>query len=110
MLRYPAVVHTEGDSFWIEFPDFPATYTYGDIKTDDPAEFAANCLADSLLFLMKEGKPIPEPSRAADASLLISPHYTERGLRAGKLAGQAAKKRDRRAGEEGKQRIYYGTN
>ena len=79
MLRYPAILHTEGDGFWIEFPDFPGSYTWGGAG-DDPEDLAANCLADSVSSLMRESQPLPLPSTVAAPTFLVSPHYTERGL------------------------------
>lgn len=73
MLHYPATVHREGESFWIEFPDFPATYTYGDTGKDDPSELAAACLADAIWFRLKDGDGIPEPSVPLPGQLVVAP-------------------------------------
>ncbi|MEI8396581.1 MAG: type II toxin-antitoxin system HicB family antitoxin [Rhodospirillaceae bacterium] len=83
MLRYPAIMHNDDDGFWIEFPDFPGSYTWGGAE-EIPEEAAANCLADSLLFLMQEGKPLPEPTAVSEASFLVAPRYTAKGLENGK--------------------------
>ena len=58
---YPAIVHPEGNSFWVEFPNLPGCQTYGN-TLNETIGFAQEALAGYILTLLEEGKELPTPS------------------------------------------------
>lgn len=65
-LSYPAVIHREDDSYWIEFPDLDGCHTFADTLEDvfDEAREAFGVYCSALL---DEGKELPV---ASDISLI----------------------------------------
>jgi predicted RNase H-like HicB family nuclease len=62
MLQYRAIVHREDGQFWIELPDFPEITHHGMLDEEDPADAAAETLADAIILRLEEGETLPEPS------------------------------------------------
>ena len=65
-LSYPAVIHHEDGSYWIEFPDLDGCHTFADTLEDifDEAKEALGAYCSALL---DEGKELP---MASDISLI----------------------------------------
>lgn len=61
VVSYPAIIHREGKSYWLEFPDLPGCQTYGD-TLNQTMEYAMEALSGYLLLLLEEKKPLPCPS------------------------------------------------
>jgi predicted RNase H-like HicB family nuclease len=62
MLQYRAMVHREDGQFWIELPDFPEITHHGILDEENPADAAAETLADAIILRLEEGETLPEPS------------------------------------------------
>lgn len=79
MLQYRAIVHREDGQFSIELPDFPEMRGYGLVAEQDPADAAAECLADAILLRIFEKEPLPEasplpaPDERAEEEFLVAP-------------------------------------
>jgi len=74
MLRYPAILHQDGNDFWVEFPDFPEATTHGALaQGDNPVLLAQACLADAILFRLMACEPLPDPSSIKPEHLPVSP-------------------------------------
>lgn len=56
-MEYPAIVHREGDTFWIEIPGFPEASTRGAVNEDDPNALAQELLEVSVLCRIQGGIP-----------------------------------------------------
>ena len=65
-LSYPAVIHREDDSYWIEFPDLDGCHTFAD-TLEDVFDEAREVLGAYCSALVGEGKVLPMPS---DISLI----------------------------------------
>ena len=65
-LSYPAVIHREDDSYWIEFPDLDGCHTFAD-TLEDVFDEAREALGAYCSALVGEGKVLPMPS---DISLI----------------------------------------
>ena len=65
-LSYPAIIHHEGDSYWIEFPDLEGCQTFADTLEDVFTE-AKEALGAYCYALADEKKILPNPS---DISLI----------------------------------------
>lgn len=61
VVSYPAIVHKEEQSYWLEFPDLPGCQTYGD-TLNQTMEAAMEALGGYLLVLLEEEKKLPAPS------------------------------------------------
>lgn len=61
VVSYPAIVHKEEQSYWLEFPDLPGCQTYGD-TLNQTMEAAMEALGGYLLVLLGEEKKLPAPS------------------------------------------------
>lgn len=79
MLQYRAIVHRGDGQFWIELPDFPEITHHGSLDEEDPADAAAECLADAILLRLFEKEPLPEasplpaPGERAAEEFLVAP-------------------------------------
>ena len=62
---YPAIIHDEDDSFWIEFPDLKGCQTCGD-TLEETMSLAEEALGVYLAVLMESGEDIPKASRIED--------------------------------------------
>lgn len=60
-LSYPAVIHHEGDSYWIEFPDLDGCHTFAG-TLDDIFNEAKEALSAYCSALLNEGKRLPAAS------------------------------------------------
>lgn len=58
---YPAIMHSEEDSWWVEFPDLEGCFTDGETMAD-AAMNAEEALGLYLCTLSERGQPIPAPS------------------------------------------------
>lgn len=65
-LSYPAVIHHEGDSYWIEFPDLDGCHTFAG-TLEDVFDEAKEGLSAYCSALLNEGKRLPA---ASDISLI----------------------------------------
>ena len=62
---YPAIVHAEDGTYWVEFPDLEGCFSDGDSLADAISN-AADALGGYLCSLMDRGIDIPEASQAKD--------------------------------------------
>lgn len=60
-LSYPAVIHREDDSYWIEFPDLDGCHTFAD-TLEDVFDEAREVLGAYCSALLDEGKGLPVAS------------------------------------------------
>jgi antitoxin HicB len=58
---YPARLKAQGGTVLVTFRDLPEAVTEGKDRSDAVAQ-GIDCLDTALLFRLKEGEPIPEPS------------------------------------------------
>ncbi len=58
---YPAIIHTEDEGFWLEFPDLSGCYTQGD-SLEELMENAEEALGGFLAVKMDNAEEIPKPS------------------------------------------------
>lgn len=67
-VAYPAVVHEEEGSFWVEFPDLEGCFSDGDSLTDAISN-ASDALGGYVCSLMDSDIPVPDASdiKAIDA-------------------------------------------
>ena len=63
-LSYPAIIHHEDNSYWIEFPDLEGCHTFADTLEEVFAS-AREALDSYCSVLSDEGKPLPIPSDIA---------------------------------------------
>ena len=65
---YPAIVHEEDGSFWVEFPDLEGCFSDGDSLPDAIAN-ASDALGGYLCAMMDDNIPVPTASnvKAIDA-------------------------------------------
>ena len=69
-MHYPAQFEAADDTIIVRFRDIPEALTEG--ATDEEARTAAiDALETALLGLMKDGAPIPEPSRKRKGERLV---------------------------------------
>ena len=62
---YPAIIHNEDGSYWIEFPDLEGCNTMGDTLEDTMAN-AQEALGLYLVSLEEVGQDLPHPSSISD--------------------------------------------
>jgi len=62
---YPAIIHNEDGSYWIEFPDLEGCNTMGDTLEDTMAN-AQEALGLYLASLEEVGQDLPHPSSMTD--------------------------------------------
>lgn len=62
---YPAIIHNEDGSYWIEFPDLEGCNTMGDTLEDTMAN-AQEALGLYLASLEEVGQVLPHPSSISD--------------------------------------------
>ena len=62
---YPAIVHEEDGSFWVEFPDLEGCFSEGEAMADAISN-ASDALGGYLCSLMDRGIEIPVASDAKD--------------------------------------------
>ena len=62
---YPAIIHNEDGSYWIEFPDLEGCNTMGDTLEDTMAN-AQEALGLYLASLEEVGQDLPHPSSISD--------------------------------------------
>lgn len=62
---YPAIIHNEDGSYWIEFPDLEGCNTMGDTLEDTMAN-AQEALGLYLASLEEVGQALPHPSSISD--------------------------------------------
>ena len=62
---YPAIIHNEDGSYWIEFPDLEGCNTMGDTLEDSMAN-AQEALGLYLASLEEVGQVLPHPSSISD--------------------------------------------
>ncbi len=58
---YPALIHEDGDAYWLEFPDIEGCHTYAD-TIDELLEFAKEALSAHCSSLLDNGEKLPAPS------------------------------------------------
>ena len=58
---YPAIIHNEDQSYWIEFPDLEGCSTCGD-TLEETLDFASEALGLYLVSLTERDLAIPAPS------------------------------------------------
>lgn len=63
-LSYPAIIHPEDNSYWIEFPDLEGCHTFADTLEDVFVQ-AKEALSAYCSVLSDEGKMLPKPSNIA---------------------------------------------
>jgi len=64
---YPAIIHSEGGGFWLEFPDLPGCFTEGD-SLEELMDNAEEALGAFLAVKMDYREEIPTPSDIKDVS------------------------------------------
>ena len=64
---YPAIIHEENGSYWVEFPDLEGCSTYGE-TLEETLDLASEALGLYLVSLSEAGTPLPE---ASDLSSII---------------------------------------
>lgn len=62
---YPAIIHNEDESYWVEFPDLSGCNTMGDTLEETMVN-AQEALGVYLATLEETGKPLPNPSALKD--------------------------------------------
>lgn len=62
---YPAVVHEEGGSFWVEFPDLEGCFSEGETMADAITN-ASDALGGYLCSMMDRGLAAPKASDAKE--------------------------------------------
>ena len=65
LAMYPAILHEEDGSCWIEFPDLPGCQTYGDTAAETML-YAEEALGAYLASRMDDGKEIKKASSLED--------------------------------------------
>lgn len=60
-IAYPAIIHEEEGSFWVEFPDLEGCFSDGDSLPDAVAN-ASDALGGYICSLMDSDLPVPEAS------------------------------------------------
>ena len=58
---YPAIIHEENGSYWVEFPDLEGCSTYGE-TLEETLDLASEALGLYLVSLSEDGIPLPEAS------------------------------------------------
>lgn len=58
---YPAIIHSEKDGYWVEFPDLDGCFSDGDTEQETYTN-AAEAMQAYLITLLNEKKDIPVPS------------------------------------------------
>ena len=56
---YPAIIHEENGSYWVEFPDLEGCSTYGE-TLEETLDLASEALGLYLVSLSEDGTPLPE--------------------------------------------------
>ncbi len=64
---YPAIIHSENDEYWVEFPDLEGCFSDGETLAD-AASNASEALGMYLCSLMERNLEIPRPSDARSIS------------------------------------------
>ena len=62
---YPAIIHEEGGSYWVEFPDLDGCFSDGDTLAD-AASNAEEALGAYLCSLIERNIPLPKASSMRD--------------------------------------------
>ena len=57
---YPAILHREEGSYWVEFPDLEGCQSFGD-TLEETLENAKEALAAYYVTLMEQGKQVKSP-------------------------------------------------
>jgi len=70
MLRYPATLRRDGETFVVLFPDLPFAHTNGDNRVDALAH-APDALHTALSMLMEKNLDIPEPGKLRRGAVLL---------------------------------------
>lgn len=58
---YPAIIHNEDGSYWVEFPDLEGCYSDGN-SLEQAIENAQDALGLYIAGMQEEGNPVPAPS------------------------------------------------
>ena len=58
---YPAIIHPENDTFWVEFPDLEGCFSDGETLAD-AASNASEALGMYICSLMERNLDVPRPS------------------------------------------------
>lgn len=58
---YPAIFHSEEDSYWVEFPDLPGCQTFGS-SIAETMESAQEALSGYLLTILEQNETLAKPS------------------------------------------------
>lgn len=66
---YPAIIHNEDNSYWVEFPDLEGCQTCG-CTLEETMEFAQEALGLYLVAVSEDGHELPTPS---DLSTIPTP-------------------------------------
>lgn len=61
MLTYPAIIASDGDGFFVKFPDIPEALTQGETR-EEAVEMAADALLTAMDFYVSDKRPVPMPS------------------------------------------------
>jgi len=64
-MSYPAVIRSDEEGFWAEFPDLPGCFGYAE-TLPKCVESAGNALETHITVMMENGMEIPEPSEPTD--------------------------------------------
>ena len=65
---YPAIVHKDGDTYGVVFPDFPGCVTVGDSQKEIALN-APEALGGHVEVMMDEGLRLPEPTSIESLTL-----------------------------------------
>jgi antitoxin HicB len=71
MLRYPALIESDGTGFMVSFRDIPEALTGGE-TLDEARAMAADALLTAMDFYFEDKRPVPAPSKAKKGEELIA--------------------------------------
>lgn len=78
-LRWRAVVHPDGDAYWVELPDFPEQHDRARYADVPPEQLAANLLASAIIDRLGAHEDLPCPSDRQGSELFVLPRLWSAG-------------------------------
>jgi len=71
MLRYPALIESDGTGFMVSFRDIPEALS-GGATLEEARAMAADALLTAMDFYFEDKRPVPAPSKAKKGEELIA--------------------------------------